>query len=66
MLPIRVYKRGQVVASEIVQEDDMTRARARLRVTPADNGALVKCEVTSQGNRTPKVTSIRLKVLCKI
>ncbi|KAK3870388.1 hypothetical protein Pcinc_024381 [Petrolisthes cinctipes] len=60
---LRVYKRGQVVSTEVVQEGNMTRAQTQLRVTPADNSARVKCEVTSQASRTPKVTSTRLKVL---
>ncbi|KAK8727086.1 hypothetical protein OTU49_009932, partial [Cherax quadricarinatus] len=60
---IRIYKEEEEVATEVVREMNVTRGRAKLRLTPADNGAKVTCEVTTLGSTSPPLTaSARLSV----
>ncbi|XP_071550364.1 nephrin-like [Panulirus ornatus] len=59
---IRMYKGDEEVMTEIVRELNVTRGRAKVRLTPADNGAKVACEVTSGVNSTPLTTSAKLAV----
>lgn len=60
-----MYKDGEELATEVVQEAGLTRARLAVEVTSADNGAEVSCEVTNPASKTPLVTSATLSVLCR-
>ncbi|XP_071517139.1 nephrin-like [Panulirus ornatus] len=56
----RVYKDGEELATEGVQDGGLTRARVEVEVTPADNGAEVSCEVTNPASKTPLSLSLSL------
>nr|XP_053642776.1 nephrin-like isoform X2 [Cherax quadricarinatus] len=59
---LRMYKDGVLIPTKVVQEGAVTRVRGQVKVTPADNGSEVKCEVTSAASGSPKVTSRTLTV----
>ncbi|KAG7171408.1 Nephrin-like 18, partial [Homarus americanus] len=64
---IRIYKEEEEIPTEVVREMNVTRGRAKVGLTPADNGAKVTCEVTSVGSTSaPLTASARLTKVYRI
>ncbi|XP_071534279.1 nephrin-like isoform X2 [Panulirus ornatus] len=60
---VTMYKNKEELATEIEQDGNVTKARAEVQVVPADNGAEVRCQVTSPATPTPMTarTTIHLR-----
>ncbi|XP_042883358.1 nephrin-like, partial [Penaeus japonicus] len=59
---IRIYKKDQLLPSDVMRGVGVTRARSEVVVTPTDNGVRVTCEVSSPATTTPLTTSTTLAV----
>ncbi|XP_071536670.1 nephrin-like [Panulirus ornatus] len=61
---LTLYKAGHQVAATVEQvEGGVTRARATLQVTPADNGQQVTCQVTNPATTTPIAAHATINLL---
>ena len=61
----RLYKGGEIQASEVQQIRDITSATARIEIESSDNRAEITCQVNHPASNTPLTVTSKLTVLCK-
>ncbi|XP_042217030.1 synaptogenesis protein syg-2-like [Homarus americanus] len=61
----RLYKREEELIAETQTRGDVSLARASVRVVPADNGGVVRCEVINPASSSPLTANTTLTIICQ-